>query len=89
MTRAFEQEKRKWFDTEVGEFLRKSDIKERTRNAIMRHFIHQYNPYSRNMYPWKMKGTIKELKLIAEDELPIAGLGDKGREDLQKVLDDR
>lgn len=87
MTWTIEQEKQKWLDTKAGEFLKKSDIQERMYNAIMRHFIFQYNPHSGSIYPWKMKGTIKELELIAKGELPIAGIGDKSRKDLQEVLD--
>ncbi len=88
MTWSREQKKRDWLDSEAGEFLRNSDVQSRTRNAITRHFINQYNPDSNIVYPWIILGQIWELEEIAKGELPIAGIGKVGQRDLQKVLDD-
>ncbi len=89
MTWNKDQEKRKWYDTEAGDFLNQSElVLSRTHNAVMRHFIYQSGPFPERVGDptWSMKGTIKELELIARDELPIAGLGELGRENLQEVL---
>lgn len=89
MTWNYEQERRNWYETEAGQLLERSQaVQSRTRNAIMRHYIFQYNPYTSHMYRWKMVGDIGELELIAEDKRLIAGIGVKGKENLQEVLDE-
>jgi len=89
MTWNRDQEERKWYDTEAGDFLHENEVVfERTHNAIRRYFVNQSGLFPKRVGDptWFMKGTIKELELIARDKLPIAGLGKLGRENLQEAL---
>ncbi len=77
-----------WDNTEIGMFLKNSKLSGlRVCNAIMRHYIYQFNPCTGDMYLWKMKGVMEELKKIATGERPIAGVGDVGRAVLQEALE--
>ncbi len=83
----YKQAERDWYNTEAGKFLKESELNGlRVANAIMRHYVYQFNPWTGDKRTWEMKGTIEELELIASDELSVTGVGDRGKKDLLRVL---